>query len=423
MIKTGVRSAATRTHHRQYVLFAAYGASHMNMLIPVMERLSERADIDQSILALTTARPVAEQSGFRCVGFSDLLTDNDDQAIEMGRKLAAELGHQLVTDDESVAYMGLSYAKLVAGHGTEGAAELYQVRGRQCFLPIKTVGHLLDRMQPDLVVTTNSPRAEQALVAAAGERDIPAFPIGDLFLNSECPWMSRNGFGTRVGVLAEWVQQHLIDKGRNPEDIVVVGNLALDRLGSAADIFSGKRLRANLGWQDKTVIAWDLPFERAGDTRIAPIEQKMAILKQMAAAYPRLRFFVRAHPNQKIDFGDFPTAFRESPRKQDILAVIHAADIVLTEFSMVGFEAALAGKPVVTIGASSTVPYAELGLSRQVIDLSDLEAALKQVIVDRPSPRLDLLGAPPLGQSTDLVIAQIDELLTGAVQPPNGPPC
>lgn len=396
---------------RKRILFAAYGASHVNMLVPVMRKLARRGDIEQRILALTTARAVAEKEGFDCIGYADLLSQADGEARHHGERLAAGLDHSLIPPEESIAYLGLSYAELEVDHGPEEAARLFEQEGRQCFLPVRTMERLLARERPDLVVTTNSPRSEQALVLASGRRGVPAFPLGDLFLEPEWRWMSGPGYGVRVGVLGEWVKRLLIEKGRPANEIVVVGNPALDHLTTPEAVESGRALRRRLGWEDRRVIAWALPFVRAGDTRIAPVQDKLQVLRGMSRKDPDLRFIVRAHPNQKPEFGDLPDTFHESPRTDPVHAVIHAADVVLTEFSMVGFEAAMADKPLVTIGSHGTVPYGELGLSLEIARVDQLESALLETMRRRPSPRMDILGAPPLGTATDRVIAEIDDLL------------
>lgn len=393
------------------ILFAAYGASHINMLMPVMRALRTRGDVEQRILALTTAHAVAAAEGFDAVGFRDLWQAGDETARDHGRRLAAGMAGGLVAIEESEAYLGLSYAELEADSGAAEAARRYETEGRAAFLPVRTVGRLIDRWRPDLVVTTNSPRAERAMILAAGQRDLPALALGDMFLDFEWQWMADNGFATRVAVLGESVRRHLVAKGRRAETIAVTGNPAFDRLVSAETVATGHALRQQLGWSTNRVVAWTLPAVSPGDTRIAPVPDKLAILHRMLDRDPDLRIILRAHPNQQMDFGDLGPRFHVSPRTESVHAVIHAADVLFTEFSMVGLEAALAGKPVVTNSADDAIPYGPLGLSHDIASIAELDAALTRALAHRPAPRLDLLGAPPTGTATANVIAQIDGLL------------
>lgn len=396
------------------ILFASYGASHINMLMPVMRELRRRGNTDIRILALTTAYAVAANEGFDAVGFKDLWRRGDNVALAHGKRLAKGLDGELVTHDESEAYLGLNYAELEATTGVNGARELYAAKGRAIFLPVQTVGRLIDDWRPDLVVTTSAPRAERALIVAAGRRNIPALALGDMFLGFEWQWMADNNFASRVTVLGESVRQHLIEKGRDPETVVVVGNPAFDGLVSDEALASGLLLRESLGWQDKSIIAWTLPAVSPGDTRIAPIPDKLAILKAMLDRDPGLRLILRAHPNQQIDFGPHDPRIHISPRQESVHAVIHAADVLFTEFSMVGMEAALAGKPVVTNSTDDTIPYGRLGLTQDIATIAELDATLTRALRERSAPRLDLLGAPPTGTATANVVGEIERLLAPA---------
>lgn len=399
----------TKTKYR--ILYASYGAGHINMLIPVMRALRERGDMDQRILALTTAHAVAEADGFETIGFADLWRRGDEVAMRHGKRLTKGLDDSLVSRAESTAYLGLSYAELEKDTGVSEAVIRYERLGRGAFLPVNTVGRAIEDWQPNLVVTTNSPRAERAMILAAGQRGIPTLALGDMFLNKEWRWMADNRFATRVAVIGEWVRQHLIDKGRNTDSIAVTGNPVLDPLVSAESLASGKTLRARLGWESRKIIAWALPSLKPGDTRIAPLPDKLAILHDMRGRDANLRFILRAHPNQQIDFGDLGDSFYVSPRHESVHAVIHAADVLFTEFSMVGLEASLLGKPVVTNSLDDTIPYGPLGLSHDIKSIAELDDALTAALRGREGPRPNLLGAPPIGTATANVIAEIDRLL------------
>lgn len=394
------------------LLFAAYGGGHIRMLLPVLDRLRARGDTDLHVLALTTAAPVVEAAGFRALGFRDIAGPGDGPALERGRALAAALGPgQLVDPEESAAYLGLSWQELVARHGGAEAQRLYDNVGRGAFHPIATMERLLDQVRPDLVVATNSPRAERALIEAASGRGLPALCLGDLFLDFEWEWIVRPGFGTRVAVMSRSVRQHLIDNGRPAGDIVVTGNPAFDRLADPAVRAAGLALRRALGWTANPVVAWAMPHIPPGDTRIARPGPTLEALRVLAAERPDLRFILRPHPNNTDRLDDLPPAFRLSPRTEDVHAVIHACDLLVTEISTVGLEAALAGKPVITIGSRAVVPYAELGITREIDDAASLAATIVDELANPRPGRLDRLGAPPVGTATGNVVDLIDATL------------
>jgi hypothetical protein len=85
-----------------------------------------------------------------------------------GSSLMQGLGGPVADPQETVAYLGLSMADLIADVGPEEAELAYRQFGRQAFLPVRTLDRILRQVAPDLVVCTNSPRAERAAVLAAG---------------------------------------------------------------------------------------------------------------------------------------------------------------------------------------------------------------------------------------------------------------
>jgi len=155
------------------VLFVTYGGGHVNALLPVIQNLSRRrADVETHVLGLTTAASVLREAGVPFLGFKDVLRADDHVAIEHGRRLAAETPGQ-VDPEESLAYLGLSYADLVAQRGEQGARTAYAEKGRMAFLPITALERVFDRVQPDLVVSTNSPRGERASMVLARDVETP----------------------------------------------------------------------------------------------------------------------------------------------------------------------------------------------------------------------------------------------------------
>src|SRR5690606_24899318 len=71
--------------------------------------------------------------------------------------------------------------ELEATHGVDEAARLFAEHGRQAFLPLRILEKIIDTLQPDAVVATNSPRAEQAAILTAHQRGLPTLVIDDLF--------------------------------------------------------------------------------------------------------------------------------------------------------------------------------------------------------------------------------------------------
>ncbi len=81
---------------------------------------------------------------------------------------------------------------------------------------------------------------------------------------------------------------------------------------------------------------------------------------------------------------------------------------------MVGLEAAIAGKPVITIKSRSIVPYAELGVSVDVDSVADLPDTLNAALSGQIRPRIEEAGIPRVGEATGNVCSLILKILGAA---------
>lgn len=214
---------------KKKVLFVCYGGGHVNMVLPVAQALLAQGDWEVSLLGLTTARRVLEAAGLSCLGFRDIVGDGDARALEWGRRLSEGNHSSLVPEDESIAYLGLSYADLEAEHGVAGAAAVYAAQGRHAFLPVRALKRLIERLAPDLVVATNSPRAERAALLAARDAGIRAVCLLDLYPLPDGAWLKEHNFAQKVCVFHEKARQALLAHGRPAADVAVTGNPAFDR--------------------------------------------------------------------------------------------------------------------------------------------------------------------------------------------------
>jgi hypothetical protein len=400
------------------ILFVAYGGGHVNMIIPLLQRLEGQADLQCVTLGLTTAAARLESHGLQCTGFASLLAAGDEAAMVHGEWLASRLpASEPVSRDESIAYLGLSYADLEAREGEERAAQLYNEKGRQAFLPIGPIRRLFDRVKPDLVVTTISPRAEQAALMVARERAIPSICLVDLFARPSLRRASEAGYGSRVCVISESVRQWLIDAGRQQDEVVVAGNPAFDRLGDPGMVERALELRHARGWENRKVILWASQVEPVrnpftgvpGDPGLPQrIEQQ---LLEIVARHPEWHLVIRPHPNEPAREALVQQRAEISGREDSLDTLLQAVDAVVIMTSTVGLEARLLRKPLVSVDLSvfsQDTPYVEMGLSRGVRDLGQLETAVQAALAhDAGLPE----GFPSPGGATDAVLAQIELLL------------
>jgi hypothetical protein len=367
------------------ILLVSYGGGHVSMLAPIAKELISFG-YPFTFIALTTARPLLERLGVPAIGFSDLPEATERDARRWGRELAKDFpSGGPVSYDETVAYLGASFRDLVTEYGEAAANLRYAEDGRHAFLPVPTMRRVINRIAPELVVATNSPRAEQAAILAAGQLGIPSLCAVDLFALQEVQWIGQAGYATRVCVLNDAVRQLLLAYGRKPEEVVVTGNPAFDTISALSTVRAGARLRRARGWNDgKKTVLWASqaepgrhPFTNLyGDPSLPrKVENK---LRDIIAADESLRLVVRYHPSERVTF-EPGTRVELSPVSEPIATLLHAVDVVVVTASTVGLEAALAGRPVISVDKSVFTPdnqFAVMGVSRGVNNLNDLHVAL-----------------------------------------------
>ena len=360
------------------VLFVAYGSGHIKMLIPVAQALAASGLAHPVVLALTTAAPAARAAGLNVVQFKDLLTPGDAPALAHGRRLMADLSTLVADAEETAAYLGLSFADLVADLGLAQAESRFLDKGRQAFLPVATLTRILKKIKPDLLVATNSPRAERAAILAAGQLGIPSVCVVDLFAIDEVQWIGDARYADRVCVLNDSVRQFMIASGRRLEQIVVTGNPGFDALNDVAAIAKGQQLRAARGWADKRVVLWPKQVEPAVhpfDGRIGNPglpAQALGQLMDWILSRQDVVLCIRARAGEHVPVIPVDSRIVLTGQDWPLAPLLHAADMVVTLSSTVGLEGHLAGCRLVQVLGSvfdAAMPLASYGIADEAVSL------------------------------------------------------
>jgi hypothetical protein len=378
---------------KKTVLFVTYGGGHARMVIPVLHELSKCPEIRTETLACTSAGPILRAEGLPYCGYKDFIRPDDRDAQDWGKTLAAryhspESGMELA---ESVAYLGLSYHDLLLRHGESEAAELFKCRQRHAFFQIGVLGRVIERIAPDMVVTTNAPRSEQAAIAAANERGIPTMSMVDLFgLSHPLPLDAEY-----VTVLSEEVAIN-IRKSQTVathQRFLVTGNPAFD-------CAIGYRHMTGYAWRRRYLsqvpasakaLLWiDQPDQPASVDYSWRLRSEMDVvrdLERLANATKQAGGYllIRPHPSQPRSLYD--AWIRRSGHPHVVFAgalplypLLNASDVVATYASTVGCEAILMRRPVLQLNfecGRTALPLAELGLAHEVRHPDDLPKAVR----------------------------------------------
>ena len=396
------------------VLFVAYGSGHIKMLIPVAQALQASGRARPVVLALTTAAPVARAAGLYVIQFKDFVQPGDEAALDRGRRLVQDLGGAVGDPDESAAYLGLSYADLEADLGTTAAETEYRRRGRQAFLPVRTLTRILKALRPDVVVTTNAPRGERAAIVAAGRLGIPSLCVVDLFAIDEVQWIGQAGYADRVCVLNAAVRDFLIAAGRRPDEVVETGNPGFDTLNAPEAVAAGHQWRQQQGWGDRRVLLWPTqvepavhPFDgRPGNPTLPGCALQQLVQWTLARNDVVLCLRLRAGETPP----DVPAHERIVIIGQDLSlpTLLHACDLVVTLTSTVGLEGHLAGCRLVQVTGSvfdGAMPLLRYGIADDAVQVQSLPPALDRWAIAPRRP------AQNLAPATQRVLSQITAFL------------
>ncbi len=391
----------------QRLLAVAYGGGHIAMLLPVLQALrSRRPQLQVQLLALTTARRSALAAGWDCLGYDSLWhllqPDERAQAEQLGAALLPHNSHPDISERESLAYLGINAWSLQHQLGAAAAAQRLEQRGRQGFHPLEFMTRLLRWLRPHGLLTTNSPRSEQAALEAAHALGVPSVAVLDLFARPGDAFAARSVRPTRVCVLAPAVAEQLRAAGWEESRLAVTGNPAFDSLHQPAARQQAAELRRR--WQidwgrdpGRLVLLATQPEVRAHPDSPWPAGDALPLAMEAATRdwvrqRPQASLVVRHHPNHWHRLpraADTPQVHVSVASQQPVEGLLLAADAVVVQTSTVGLQAAVAGRPVLSLscspGALWGLDYAALGVARGVATLEQLPQALDEVLRQPPA--------------------------------------
>lgn len=416
------------------ILFVAYGAGHVRMIIPVIRELQKVPGLRIEVLGLTLAQPVLAKEGIAYHGFKDFLYPDDHEALAWGRKLAAS-HHKPdsgISEDEAVAYLGLCYWELVVRNGEEAAAAMWQQQGRHAFYPLIALERVIDCIKPDLVVTTNSPRSERAAVTVANARGIPSLSMVDLVGIKHFHALEA----TYITVLTQHAIDNMIAEGvkRPREAFHITGNPAFD----AAQDYAGPR---DMAWRrqhfplladDAKTLLWidvsgywnmdTLTFHTRDDAEVLADLERVA----QAAKMHNTCLLVRPHPTQrKALFHDWLNACGHThvfyAGEIPLYPLLQVVDVVASYNSTTCIEAVLMERETLMLKpyrAQHDLPLGEWGLAWLAHDWNEFSQCLGEALYDRAAAeekRARARALLPAERAAPKVATLICDILDGRV--------
>jgi hypothetical protein len=398
-------------------LFVTYGAGHIAMVAPVIRELQRREPgIHIDLLALTTGAHAARNMGFTHLGYRDFAHWYDADALQQhAAPLLADTRHPLIDEEETVAYLGINFEDLQQQLGAQVAAQAYAAKGRWAFMPLNFMRRLLGHLKPDVVVTTNSPRSEQASIAVAFELGIPSVCMVDLFSPVGDPFLNRTLHADALTTISELGKRNLIAGGVPAERIHITGSPAFDSLADPLRMHEAADDRTRLGWQNLRVILWAGNLEEpppglgeASDPAFLA-RRVESILREHVRTHEDVAMVIRYHPNQIHHFDAGSPQERvlwSEPLQRHPHRDIHLANLVIVNGSTMGLEAAIAGKSVLAMDNSHgrhIFPLSDFGVARGVPSYEALDAAVHEALHQPFQSEFAKLKGAAAGRVADVI--------------------
>lgn len=359
------------------IFLVCYGGGHVRIMAPLYKYLVQH-NYSVNILALTIAGSYLKEVNIPYYSFKDFAHLFDNKVIDYGNKLAEN--NHLISKEETIYYLGASFLDLVNElNSEEDALTLYKKQGRRAFVPTNSLKLIINHFSPDLVITTNSPRAEKAALIAAKELNIPRILINDnawvigADSQSGALYSAQNDLADYICVQLLESKNYLEKQSKGSKsEIVVTGTPVFDQLSSIERTENPDNI--------PRVLLADYNFSTWNSNSAYQLDISIRSELNNLAREGKIQLTFRPHPNQPIDYSAFKHANVSNP-KTEVSEVIGNYDVVITAISTVGLEAKLLGLGLVSLEGirtsnENTVSYAELGISTGISNCINLLDAI-----------------------------------------------
>lgn len=253
----------------------------------------------------------------------------------------------------------------------------------------------LEHADPDVVVVANDATLGcRALVLTARRMGIPTVYLQHGHIPNDREAIA--GASDQLLVWGASSRRRLVELGIQADQLIEVGAAQYDGLfGTGAAPDTGSIGGVISDGSRKVVVYTSAPASR-GESEDDYVQACTAV-RDAAIALPEVEFIVKLHPSENPRLW---RALRRGSRgaglrvivRCDTAALLSRADVVVTRFSTTGMEAAILGKPLVTInltGGPDHAPYADGGGALGVRAAAELVPAIRRVLRD-PETRREL---------------------------------
>lgn len=273
------------------------------------------------------------------------------------------------------------------------------------------VDAMLSQEKPDFCLSgtsVNGEDHEKTLHRLAHDRRIPSLAVLDFWSNYRPRFSASSGgpldsLPDQIAVMDEVARDEMIQNGFPAERLQVTGQPAYDELFAPRDSQALRsRVRTAFGLPDDQaplILFASQPFSelRAIPGAVVPPYDELEVLDLLTRAlYPAekpspARLWIRPHPREQPEkFLRFAGPHQIISGEFDRLAAIDAADAVVGMSSAFLLEAALVGKPVLSIQPrledEGPLPLERLRLGKIVRQPSEVPEELRELLANTGKP-------------------------------------
>lgn len=366
---------------KKKIFIVTYGGGHVSIMIPIIRELMNDRNIELSVLGLSIASEVLRNEGIThntILNYKDLIMDGN--AWRFGKELAKEMHVEGkgISLEETTVYFGSSMRDMVEEKGEKEAFMTFRKEGKACFIPTRTMGSILDKEKPDLLITGNSPRMERAAMTAARGRGIKVLSLNDL-LGFDRKYIFP---ADRIAVISEMTRENLIEQGNSPENIVVTGSPVFDLIIDEMRTLKREDILEELALP-KDARVFLLATQPQKESTWEMIEMMAALLEK----YPEHYLVVKPHPGDDnrlyIDYLSKINDPRVVLTGMPVRKIIFVADLTVTIYSTVGLESMLMGVPLIQLnlmGIPNPIPLYRYGVCFEAKGYDELDARVNEVL-------------------------------------------
>ena len=385
------------------VLVVTYGGGHVAAMIPLLKRLKNNKKFNLEIIGLTTAKKKLINEGFNCKGSSDLFSLKQNKLLEIVRNLIESNQHPDIDFEDAIAYHGMGINDLILKFGDKKGIKIATEEGRYSYLPIYTAEKYLLKNKIDFLITGSCPRTELAFQKASNKLGIKSLAIADNFLYKELKYICQRDYSNNLSVITRNVANQVKENGFQGK-VHVLGNPAFDNLFDERNINEAKKYRQELNLKKgERLIMWAAHPKNAeiySGRKHVNFNLIINSLTEYCKKNKNTKFLVRQHPNSNLISSNTKFEYGYLCKSEiSIETALHATDQLVVESSTVGIQAAIIGKPVITLWHKGYPPYEENGLSKDILDLGELHNALDA----KQNPDLSKFSYPLHKNSSELL--------------------